>query len=80
MGFLRPKMPPPPPPPPPSPAPPPATITEEFKDESGEMTTAEKKAEQKIAEKKKGYSSTILTSPQGVTDEANTYSKTLLGS
>ena len=81
MGFLKPKMPAPPPPPPPPPALPPATHQEEYIDPvSGELTTAKKEAEAKLAAKKKGYTETILTSTQGDTSEADTYQKTLLGS
>ena len=74
-------MPAPPPPPPPPPALPPATHQEEYIDPvSGELTTAKKEAEAKLAAKKKGYTETILTSTQGDTSEADTYQKTLLGS
>ena len=40
---------------------------------------AEKKAIETIDKKKKGRKSTILTGPQGLTTEAETYNPTLLG-
>ena len=80
MGFLKPKMPAPPPPPPAPPELPPATHQEEYIDPvSGELTTAKKEAEKKLATKKKGYTETILTSTQGDVSEADVYQKTLLG-
>tara|TARA_R100001082_G_scaffold27834_1_gene13943 strand:+ start:657 stop:878 length:222 start_codon:yes stop_codon:yes gene_type:complete len=72
MGFLRPPSPPPPPPPPPMPTLPPAT-PDEFSEEQRQKVKA------LLAQKKKGYTDTILTSTQGDTSEADTYKKTLLG-
>ena len=73
MGFLRaPKMPAP-PPVQPLPEPPSAEVSAEDK--------ARIAAEQAAVERKrKGRKSTILTSPLGVEDEAETQKKTLLGS
>tara|TARA_R100001129_G_scaffold125081_1_gene87454 strand:+ start:609 stop:806 length:198 start_codon:yes stop_codon:yes gene_type:complete len=65
MGFMKPKVIAAIPPPPPPPAPPKADPV---------------KVSKKVGKKRKGYSSTILTSPKGVKDEATTYQKTLLGS
>ena len=73
MGSLfRPKMPSL-PPPPPAPEPPEAEISQEEK--------ARIAAEQRAMERRrKGRKSTILTSPLGVEEEAETEQKTLLGS
>jgi len=72
MGFLSPKMPPL-PPVQPLPEPPSAEVSQEDK--------ARIAAEQAAVERKrKGRKSTILTSPLGVEDEAETQKKTLLGS
>ena len=73
MGFLRaPKMPAP-PPVQPLPEPPSAEVSAEDK--------ARIAAEQAAVERKrKGRKSTILTSPLGVEEEAETQKKTLLGS
>ena len=75
MGFLRPKMPTPPPLPPvhPLPEPPKAEVSQEEKD----RIAAEQRA---MERKRKGRKSTILTSPLGVEEEAETEKKTLLGS
>jgi len=71
MGFLSPKMPPL-PPVQPLPEPPSAEVSQEDK--------ARIAAEQAAVERKrKGRKSTILTSPLGVEDEAETQKKTLLG-
>ena len=75
MSFLSPKMPPLPPLPPvqPLPEPPSAEVSQEDK--------ARIAAEQAAVERKRnGRKSTILTSPLGVEDEAETQKKTLLGS
>ena len=73
MGSLfRPKMPAL-PPPPPAPEPPKAEISQEEKD----RIAAEQRA---MERKRKGRKSTILTSPLGVEEEAETEKKTLLGS
>ena len=72
MSFLSPKMPPL-PPVQPLPEPPSAEVSQEDK--------ARIAAEQAAGERKrKGRKSTILTSPLGVEDEAETQKKTLLGS
>ena len=72
MGFLRPKTPPPPPPPTPMPSLPPAT--------GADMAEEERKKIKKQAKKMRaGYTQTIMTSKQGDTSEAETFSKTLLG-
>ena len=71
MGFLMPKAPAPPPPPPP-PAPPPA-----YDDEERKAKVAAEQAE--IKRKRKGRSATILTGPQGLTEEETLQKKTLLG-
>ena len=72
MSFLTPKMPPL-PPVQPLPEPPSAEVSAEDK--------ARIAAEQAAVERKrKGRKSTILTSPLGVEDEAETQKKTLLGS
>jgi len=75
MSFLSPKMPPLPPLPPvqPLPEPPSAEVSAEDK----ARITAEQAA---VERKRKGRKSTILTSPLGVEDEAETQKKTLLGS
>ena len=71
MGSLfKPKMP---PLPPVQPAPPPPGVSQEEKD----AIAAE---ERKMERKRKGRKSTILTGPLGVEEEAETESKTLLGS
>jgi len=71
MSFLSPKMPPL-PPVQPLPEPPSAEVSQEDK--------ARIAAEQAAVERKrKGRKSTILTSPLGVEDEAETQKKTLLG-
>tara|TARA_R100000900_G_scaffold141302_1_gene122311 strand:+ start:43 stop:255 length:213 start_codon:yes stop_codon:yes gene_type:complete len=69
MGFLKPKMP---PLPPVQPLPEPPKVSQEEKDR-----IAAEQAE--IARKRKGRKSTILTSPLGVEQEAETENKTLLG-
>ena len=71
MGSLfKPKMP---PLPPVQPAPPPPGVSQEEKDRIA--------AEQREMERRrKGRKSTILTGPLGVEEEAETESKTLLGS
>mgnify|MGYP003633880146 len=72
MSFLSPKMPPL-PPVQPLPEPPSAEVSAEDK--------ARIAAEQAAVERKrKGRKSTILTSPLGVEEEAETQNKTLLGS
>ena len=74
MGFLRPPpMPAPPPPVKPLPEMPDATIEENV--EAQEAMEEEKK----LAKKKKGNASTILTSQQGLLDDANIVTPTLLG-
>ena len=72
MGSLfKPKMPPL-PPVPPAPEPPSSELSQEEKDKIA--------AEQaKIARKRKGRSSTILTGPLGIEEEAETEDKNLLG-
>ena len=71
MGSLfKPKMP---PLPPVQPAPPPPGVSQEEKDR-----IAAEQAE--MERKRRGRKSTILTGPLGVEDEAETESKTLLGS
>ena len=73
MGSLfRPKMPPL-PPVQPAPPPPPSEVSQEEKD----RIAAEQR---KLERKRKGRKSTILTSPLGVEEEAETEKKTLLGS
>jgi len=73
MGSLfRPKMPSL-PPPPPAPEPPKAEVSQEEKD----RIAAEQRA---MERRRKGRKSTILTSPLGVEEEAETEKKTLLGS
>ena len=72
MGFLRPKMPPL-PPVQPLPEPPSSELSQKEKD----AIAAEQAA---IERKRKGRKSTILTSPLGIEDEAETEKKTLLGS
>ena len=44
-----------------------------------DLDKAEEQGSIQIQKKKKGYTNTILTSNQGVTDEAQTFKKTLLG-
>jgi len=70
MGFLKPSMP---PLPPVQPLPPPPGVSQEEKD----RIAAEQRA---MERKRKGRKSTILTSPLGVEEEAETEQKTLLGS
>ena len=71
MGSLfKPKMP---PLPPVQPLPEPTEVSQEEKD----AIAAEQR---EIARKRKGRKSTILTSPLGVEEEAETEKKTLLGS
>ena len=72
MSFLTPKMP---PLPPVQPAPPPPSS--EVSQEEKDRIAAEQAA---IERKRKGRKSTILTSPLGVEQEAETEKKTLLGS
>jgi|TARA_B110000858_G_C17511418_1_gene340588 hypothetical protein len=72
MSFLTPKMPPL-PPVQPLPEAPSAEVSAEEK----ERIAAEQAA---VERKRKGRKSTILTSPLGVEDEAETQKKTLLGS
>ena len=73
MGSLfRPKMPPL-PPVQPAPEPPEAEVSQEEKD----RIAAEQRA---MERRRKGRKSTILTSPLGVEEEAETEKKTLLGS
>ena len=73
MGSIfKPKMP---PLPPVQPAPPPPSS--EVSAEEKERIAAEQAA---IERKRKGRKSTILTSPLGVEEEAETEKKTLLGS
>ena len=72
MGFLRPK-PPPLPPVQPLPEPPKAEVSQEEKDRIAA-------AQRAMERKRKGRKSTILTSPLGVEEEAETEKKTLLGS
>ena len=71
MSFLSPKTPSLPPPPPPA-APPPS-----FEDE--ERKEVAKQKQETLDRKRKGRRSTILTSYQGVEDDATTDKKTLLG-
>ena len=74
MSFLAPKMSMPPlPPVQPLPEPPSAEVSAEDKT----RIAAEQAA---VERKRKGRKSTILTSPLGVEDEAETQKKTLLGS
>ena len=71
MGSLfKPKMP---PLPPDQPLPPPPGVSQEEKD----AIAAEQR---EIERKRRGRKSTILTSPLGVDEEAETENKTLLGS
>ena len=73
MGSIfKPKMP---PLPPVQPAPPPPSS--EVSAEEKERIAAEQAA---VERKRKGRKSTILTSPLGVEEEAETENKTLLGS
>jgi len=72
MSFLTPKMP---PLPPVQPAPPPPSS--EVSQKEKDRIAAEQAA---IERKRKGRKSTILTSPLGVEEEAETEKKTLLGS
>ena len=72
MGFLRPKTPPPPPPPTPMPSLPPATGGDLDKEKK-------KKIKDELKKMSAGYTQTIMTSKQGDTTEADTFTKTLLG-
>ena len=72
MSFLTPKMP---PLPPVQPAPPPPSS--EVSQEEKDAIAAEQAA---LERKRRGRKSTILTSPLGVEEEAETENKTLLGS
>ena len=72
MSFLSPKMPPL-PPVQPLPEPPSAEVSQEDKARIAKEQAA-------VERKRKGRKSTILTSPLGVEDEAETQKKTLLGS
>jgi hypothetical protein len=72
MSFLTPKMPPL-PPVQPLPEPPSTEVSAEEK----ERIAAEQAA---VERKRRGRKSTILTSPLGVEEEAETQKKTLLGS
>tara|TARA_E500000305_G_C4001851_1_gene227841 strand:+ start:1303 stop:1521 length:219 start_codon:yes stop_codon:yes gene_type:complete len=72
MGFLRPKITPPPPMPEPTPLP-------EAPDESDEDVIDAGKEQVKKTKKKKGRTSTILTSMMGDETEANINTKSLLG-
>ena len=72
MSFLSPKMPPL-PPVQPLPEPPSAEVSAEDR----KRIAAEQAA---VERKRKGRKSTILTSPLGVEEEAETQKKTLLGS
>ena len=72
MSFLSPKMPPL-PPVQPLPEPPSTEVSAEEK----ERIASEQAA---VERKRKGRKSTILTSPLGVEEEAETQKKTLLGS
>ena len=73
MGSIfKPKMPPL-PPVQPAPPPPPSEVSQEEKD----RIAAEQRA---MERKRRGRKSTILTGPLGVEEEAETESKTLLGS
>lgn len=78
MSFLTPKMPALPPPPPP-PAPVAEIVTVEPKFESEERKAKAKTKQDELVRKRKGRSSTILTSRTGLTEEADTEKKTLLG-
>tara|TARA_R100001443_G_scaffold7920_1_gene17233 strand:+ start:24 stop:245 length:222 start_codon:yes stop_codon:yes gene_type:complete len=71
MGFLSPK----PPTPPPLPTPPklPPAVAEDLPDPK------KQKIAKLLANKKKGYTETIITGTQGDTSEANIAKKTLLG-
>jgi len=72
MSFLTPKMP---PLPPVQPAPPPPST--EVSQEEKDAIAAEQRS---MERKRRGRKSTILTSPLGVEEEAETENKTLLGS
>tara|TARA_R110002050_G_scaffold54247_1_gene122833 strand:- start:147 stop:371 length:225 start_codon:yes stop_codon:yes gene_type:complete len=73
MGFLKPpSMPAPPPPVKPLPVMPDPTI------EENEAAQEAMEKEKKIAKKKKGRASTILTSQQGLIEDANVVKPTLL--
>lgn len=81
MGFLRPKtivMPAAAAEPPKKVTPPPATIEDTYTNEAGEETSAAKEAEKKMDKKRTGYTQTILTGPQGITEDADIYEKSLL--
>ena len=73
MGSIWPKAPPPLPPVQPLPEAPATEVSQEEKD----AIAAEQR---KMERKRKGRKSTILTSPLGVEEEAETENKTLLGS
>jgi hypothetical protein len=72
MGFLRPKITPPPPMPEPTPLP-------EAPDETDEDVIDAGKEQVKKTKRKKGRTSTILTSMMGDETEANINTKSLLG-
>jgi len=72
MSFLSPKMPPL-PPVQPLPEPPSAEVSQEDKDRIAADQAA-------VERKRRGRKSTILTSPLGIEEEAETQNKTLLGS
>ena len=73
MSFLKPpSLPPPPPPVKPLPVMPDPTL------EENEKAKKAMEKEKKIAKKRKGRASTILTSQQGLIEEANVVSPTLL--
>jgi hypothetical protein len=75
MGFMSgPSAPPPPPPPPP--APPPAANAPTYADPQVQAAGLKGKKPQATGQ---GFADTIGTSPQGVTGQVNTASKTLLG-
>ena len=82
MGFLKPKtivMPAAAATPPKAVEPPPATVEDTYTDAEGNQTTAKAEAAEKIKRKKAGMSQTIMTGPQGVVDDADIYTPTLLG-
>jgi len=72
MSFLSPKMPPL-PPVQPLPEPPSAEVSQADKDRIAADQAA-------VERKRRGRKSTILTSPLGIEEEAETQNKTLLGS
>ena len=71
MSFLTPKM--------PALPPPPAEPIEPPKFEDAEREAAAAEKQRKLNLKRKGRASTILTSRQGIEEEATTTKKTLLG-